>query len=73
MKNIKLDKIDAIPYKNKLILPLPRKLEEIIESDTISFQATLIDNQIVLTSPKIKRTEGLAVVNHTSTKMEVLS
>jgi len=69
MKNIQLDIIETYPYKEFIIIPIRKEVSKLFDSEKISFQSAIIDDRLILTSPKIKAKLGSSE-NHTPLKVE---
>jgi len=69
MKNIQLDIIESYPYKEFIIIPIRKEVSKLFGSQKISFQVAIIDDKLILTSPKIKAKLGSSE-NHTPLKVE---
>ena len=68
MKNIQLDEIESYPYKEFIIIPIRKEVSKLFDSEKISFQCAIIDNKLILTSPKIKA-ELASSEDHTTLKV----
>ena len=71
MKNTKLDIIESYPYKDFIIIPIRKEITKLFDSNKIEFQSAIIDNKLILTSPKIKA-ELDSSDNHTLAKVEAV-
>lgn len=69
MKNIQLDIIETYPYKEFIIIPIRKEVSKLFDSEKIPFQCAIIDDKLILTSPKIKAQLGSSE-NHTPLKVE---
>ena len=69
MKDTQLDIIKSYPYKESIIIPIRKEVSKLFDSEKIPFQVAIIDNEIRLTSPKIKAELGSSD-NHTPLKVE---
>jgi len=69
MKNIQLDEIESYPYKEFIIIPIRKEVSKLFDSQKISFQLAIIDDKLILTSPKTKAELGSSE-NHTPLKVE---
>jgi len=69
MKDAQLDIIKPYSYKEFIIIPIKKEVLELFDSDKIQFQCAIIDDKLILTSPKIKAQLGSSE-NHTPMKME---
>jgi len=72
LKNIELDIIKSILYSGFILIPIKKEILELFDSDKIQFQCAIIDDKLILTSPKIKAQLGSSE-NHTPMKMEALT
>ncbi len=70
MKDTQLDIIETHPYKEFIIIPIRKEVSKLFDSEKISFQCAIIDDKLILTSPKIKAELGSSE-NHTQAKVEV--
>jgi len=68
MKNIQLDEIESYPYKEFIIIPIRKEVSKLFDSEKISFQCAIIDNKLILMSPKIKAELGSSE-DHTPLKV----
>ena len=69
MKDTQLDIIESYPYKDFIIIPIRKEVSKLFDSEKISFQCAIIDDELILTSPKIKAKLGSSE-NHTPLKVE---
>ncbi len=69
MKNIQLDIIEYYPYKEFIIIPIRKEVSKLFDSGKIPFQVAIIDDKLILTSPKIKAKLDSSE-NHTPLKVE---
>lgn len=70
MMDQQLDKIESYPYQDYIIIPIRKEVLKLFDSDKILFQMSIVDNEIRLTSPKIKAKLG-SLSNQPLVKMEV--
>jgi len=69
MKNIQLDIIESYPYKEFIIIPIRKEVSKLFDSQKIPFQVAIINDELILTSPKIKAELGSSD-NQTPLKVE---
>ena len=69
MKDTQLDIIKSYPYKESIIIPIRKEVSKLFDSGKIPFQVAIIDDKLILTSPKIKAELGSSE-NHTQAKVE---
>ena len=69
MKDTQLDIIKPYSYKEFIIIPIKKDVLELFDSNKIQFQCAIIDDKLILTSPKIKAELGSSE-NHTQAKVE---
>lgn len=54
MKDVVLDKIQTLIHGDKIIIPLDKKLTQLVDSEKIIFQSMIKDNKFVLVGPTIE-------------------
>ena len=54
MKDVVLDKIQTLIHSDKIIIPLDKKLTQLVDSEKIIFQSMIKDNKFVLVGPTIE-------------------
>jgi len=69
MKDVELDIIESYPYKEFIIIPIRKEVSKLFDSQKISFQSAIINDKLILTSPKIKAKLGSSE-NRTPLKVE---
>ena len=69
MKDTQLDIIESYPYKEFIIIPIRKEVSKLFDSQKISFQSAIINDKLILTSPKIKAKLGSSE-NRTPLKVE---
>ena len=69
MKDVELDIIESYPYKEFIIIPIRKEVSKLFDSKKISFQSAIINDKLILTSPKIKAKLGSSE-NRTPLKVE---
>jgi len=69
MKDVELDIIESYPYKEFIIIPIRKEVSKLFDSQKISFQSAIVNNKLILTSPKIKAELGSSN-NQTPLKVE---
>jgi hypothetical protein len=50
---IKLDKTTAIPFNNSFLIPIKADIRKLFGTNKVEFQISIIDEKIVIESPKI--------------------
>ncbi len=68
MKNIQLDIIESYSYKEFIIIPIRKEVSKLFDSEKIPFQVAIINDELILTSPKIKAQLGSSE-DHTPLKV----